>query len=365
MNRRLSLLLIAGVVGCLLTGAAGACTSFCFQDDGQWVFGKNLDWMIDDGMLVVNKSGVEKRSRVAENPAAWVSEYGSVTVNQYGREMPMGGMNEAGLVVENMWLDEIEYPAPDQRPALSVLEWVQYELDTAASVDEVAASDEVVRIRTGSQPLHFLVCDASGGCASVEFLGGRAVIHSGESMAITALTNSPYDQSASFVVRVAGDESSATFTEADYSLKRFYWAAGGVRSYQPGSGESAVEHAFGILEKVSIDRTQWSIVYDVANRRIHYKTRSNPTVKHVDVSAFDYGCDTPVKILDLQAAVSGDVTASFTDYSYEANLGLIRRAFAGTEFLRSTPDDALQQLAAYPEAMRCQPPTADSTDGTE
>ena len=35
-------------------------------------------------------------------PASWVSKYGSVTFNQYGRELPTGGMNEAGLVVETI-----------------------------------------------------------------------------------------------------------------------------------------------------------------------------------------------------------------------------------------------------------------------
>jgi penicillin V acylase-like amidase (Ntn superfamily) len=43
------------------------------------------------------------------NPAKWVSRYGSVTFNQYGCENPTGGMNEAGLVVEQMWLDESAY----------------------------------------------------------------------------------------------------------------------------------------------------------------------------------------------------------------------------------------------------------------
>jgi hypothetical protein len=350
---RLSQLLLATVVVYLLAGAAAACTSFCFQDNGQWIFGKNFDWMIEDGMFVVNKGGVAKQSFSPDHPATWVSKYGSVTVNQYGRELPMGGLNEAGLVVENMWLDETEYPAPDHRACLQELQWIQYQLDTAASVDEVVASDSTVRIQTGSQPLHFLVCDSNGGCACIEFLGGETVIHSGESMPITALTNTAYDQSTSFVADVAGDESGETFTEADYSLKRFYWAATGVQGYQADSSEPPVEHALGILQKVSVDRTQWSIVYDVASRHIHYKTRSGPLVKHFDVSAFDYGCDTPVKILDLRAPGTGDISSSFADYSYEANLKLIRSAFEGTEFLRGTPDDVLRQLGAAPEAMRC------------
>jgi choloylglycine hydrolase len=29
---------------------------------------------------------------------SWISKYGSITFNQYGREFPTGGMNEKGLV---------------------------------------------------------------------------------------------------------------------------------------------------------------------------------------------------------------------------------------------------------------------------
>ena len=54
----------------------------------------------------------------------WTSTYGSATFNQYGREFPMGAMNEAGLVVETMMLDETEYPEADSRPAINILQWI-------------------------------------------------------------------------------------------------------------------------------------------------------------------------------------------------------------------------------------------------
>ena len=48
--------------------------------------------------------------------ATWTAQYGSITFNQYGRELPTGGINEAGLVVESMALSEARYPEPDHRP---------------------------------------------------------------------------------------------------------------------------------------------------------------------------------------------------------------------------------------------------------
>src|SRR5436305_3006577 len=89
---------------CLLVNPALACTTFCLKNRGEVLFGGNYDWDIGDGLVFVNKRGVAKTAADVDspNPAKWVSEYGSVTFNQYGRENPMGGMNEAGLVVEVM-----------------------------------------------------------------------------------------------------------------------------------------------------------------------------------------------------------------------------------------------------------------------
>jgi len=71
-----------------------ACTTFCYQDGGALVFGKNYDWNVEDGLVVVNKRGVVKTAMIERGPATWTSKYGSVTFNQYGREFPSGGINE-------------------------------------------------------------------------------------------------------------------------------------------------------------------------------------------------------------------------------------------------------------------------------
>ena len=92
----LTLILIAGY------SSLYACTSFRLKDESKVVVGKNYDWIIDPGILVTNKRNMAKTAFVDpdEKPFKWVSKYGSITFNQYGREFPNGGMNEAGLVVE-------------------------------------------------------------------------------------------------------------------------------------------------------------------------------------------------------------------------------------------------------------------------
>ena len=138
---------------------ASACSTFCIPNNGKPVFGRNYDWMVEDGYVIINQRNRVKTGDSDDNPPTWVSKYGSVTFNQYGRELPCGGMNEAGLVVENMWLRESAYPPPDDRPAVSVLQWLQYQLDTCATVDEVLATDTRLRVETNESPQHYLIAD--------------------------------------------------------------------------------------------------------------------------------------------------------------------------------------------------------------
>ena len=89
-----------------------ACTTFCINKNGQLVFGRNYDWITGAGIINSNQRGLFKTSSHTgiENSISWVSKFASISFNQYGKEFPTGGMNEKGLVVELMWLDETRYP---------------------------------------------------------------------------------------------------------------------------------------------------------------------------------------------------------------------------------------------------------------
>src|SRR5690349_18507396 len=115
-----SLLLSTLLVLTLSINSSLACTTFCLRSTGRVFFGRNYDWNIGDGLIFVNKRGLAKTASGSEspNPARWISRYGSVTFNQYGRENPTGGMNEPGLVVEELWLDETEYSHDKNLPAI-------------------------------------------------------------------------------------------------------------------------------------------------------------------------------------------------------------------------------------------------------
>ena len=120
-----------------------ACTTFCLKGNHQVVLCKNLDWDFGFGMIEVNKKGLFKKAFVRgnETPIEWTSKYGSITFNQVGNEFPFGGMNEAGLVIEEASYFWTKYPAPDNRPTLNELQWIQYQLDNFSTIQEVIKSD--------------------------------------------------------------------------------------------------------------------------------------------------------------------------------------------------------------------------------
>ena len=296
---------------------ASACTTFFTNG----MFGRNYDFEIGYGLVMVNKRDARKTSQKKNKPAAWTTRFGSVTFNQFGRDTPMGGMNEQGLVVELMWLDGTRYPDADSRGELGTLEWIQYQLDTASSVAEVIASDAKVRIGAGT-PLHYLVADAKGDTAAIEFLDGKMVAHRGAK----TLANDRYADSVAMMKRGA--------------LDRFARATNGLAS------TSKPADAFALLDNVAQPHTQWSIVYDTRNRSIYWRTAQNRTQRGLSLAQLDFSCATPVQIADVDGG-------SFTSYTRERNAALVRRSVRGTSFLRDTPDAEIERSARWPEQSTC------------
>ena len=337
---------------CLSFSQTFACTTFCLKKKGEVLFGKNYDWMIGDGLVFVNKRGVAKVSHAEDftNPAKWVSKYGSVTFNQYGRENPSGGMNEAGLVIELMWLEETQYPKSDARPTVGALEWIQYQLDSSATVSDVIANSANIRI-SSKVPLHYLVNDKAGNTTTIEFLDGNLVAHRDGTLPVATLANDSYGKSLNY-----SKTTSAEKAQTSGSLDRFVRAARKTSEFdkRERSEAESVSYAFEILSNVAQERsTQWSIVYDQKRGKIHWRTLQSPQIKTIDTKTFDYSCGTAVRLYDMNANQSGDVTTKFADYTRKANRDLIERAFAGTDFLRNVPAPVKDVLASYPEQFGC------------
>jgi len=350
---RLTIVFFAFTVA--LSGApADACTSFLLKHPSGPLMAKNFDWDVADGLLVVNPRGLAKSSLVDEGakPVRWTSRYGSVTFNQYGREFPMGGMNEAGLAMEVLWLAETEYPEPGDRQSINNLQWVQYCLDSFRTVSDVVASASELAIG-GSATVHFLACDPSGNCAVIEFLDGKLVARSERTLPLPALTNNTYNDSLDYLNRTLGYGGEPVKPEGPGSLARYARAANGAHAVRSKGGDQPVNETFTVLANVAQpDSTQWSIVYELQESRIHFKTSGNKETRTVDLSKLDLDCTADPLILDLLAKGSGDVTKRLAPYSSDANLETIRAGFAA-DSVTSPPEETIQTMASYPDGLLC------------
>lgn len=335
----------------VITAPLFACSTFLLNKNGQLVFGRNYDWVSGNGIMLVNPAGLQKSSFVPGNVVAgWTSLYGSISFNQFGKEFPHGGMNEKGLVVELMWLQGTSYPATDQRDAVNELQWIQYQLDNCASIEEVIATDKKIRIdRNNAAPLHYLIADASGKAATIEFLDGKMVVHQGSELRYPVLTNSTYASSLQQL------DPATRSKEYSNSFDRFTKACNMLQQYQAGNSAVApVDYAFTMLNKVSqANYTRWSIVYDITNKKIHFITQGNAQRRSISFADFDFKCTGTSLFIDINAPLQGDVHNNFDTLSTEKNISVVRQSAQESRTQVQIPEEFIAALGAYFSNIRC------------
>lgn len=337
----------------LVPSPAEPCTTFLVSRGDELAVGKSYDWHQGQGLAFVNKRGVAKQSlplRREDPPAKWVSRHASLTFNQYGRELPNGGMNDAGLVVEVMWLDSSRYPPADARPAINELQWIQYQLDNFATVKELVAAADETRISQAYAKVHYLACDRAGDCAALELVDGELVVTHGEALAAKTLTNNTYAQSVAHLRKHQGFGGKLPIPKGPGSLERFVRAS--ALAAAPGAAPLRTE-AFRILSSVYVQgRSQWNIVYEPARLTAHFRMGATGKIKSIDLSRFDGSCATSAKFLDLSADLAGDVSERLADYRPAANRRLVERSLSGIK--HQLPAGIVDSLAKFPELLPCQ-----------
>ena len=288
-------LIVFGVIGIAQASAdAGACTVFALGDSARVIVGKNLDWEVEAGDLLINPRGRTKLSRAGD--FEWAARYGSVSFNQGGRDQPLGGMNEAGLVVEEASYWPSKYPDAEGRPAINEFEWVQTQLDRFATVDEVLAGlvDLVIEPTLGG--LHYFVADRSGAVAIIEFLDGETVVQRPD---VPVLTNDTWERSRRYLGQHAGFGGTRVAGPGPESPERFVRAATLMQTVG-----TTVEDANRVLDDVAQDDTVWSIVYDPVELAVYYRTASAPAPKFLSLRPGDFSIASAVA---LTADLAGDV----------------------------------------------------------
>lgn len=298
-----------------------ACSAFCFKHNGTF-FAKNFDWYSGDGYLIKNNKNQLKFAYGlnGDKQASWTSKYGSLTFNQIGKEFPYGGMNEKGLVVEVLWFNSSFYK-DNNNAAISELEWVQYQLDNYKTVEEVLAHINELTINPIAATLHYMIADKNGNSVVIDFIEGK-LIASKNKTNLQVVTNTSYPDLENYY-NVKG---STVDINSRSSKDRYCQIINNINH----SKTNSVQNIFDILQASSenkkIYKTYWSIVYDLENLEIHFKSFNNTNVKTVNFSDFSFNKHEPI--------IASEINLNKTDFkpfTSNKNKNLLKTAIKNFE----------------------------------
>jgi choloylglycine hydrolase len=345
------------------------CSTFLLKNGNTLIAGHNLDMpMHIPGVIVINKRGVLKKGKswdeilagkpTSNPPITWVSKYGSITFNPFCRDFPDGGMNEAGLYIEEMTLVGTNFPRDESKPKIFMCLWMQYVLDNFETVDQVIKSTSEIML--DGWGWHFFAADRQGNAASIEFVKGKPVVHRGKDLPVTVLCNTKYVEEMRTLKVFAGFGGKKPISLEDRKIPRFVHAAYMLKNFDP-SEISAIDYGFKVLDQMS-SSTQWSFLCDLKNLKAYIKTAKNKKMRYVDLKSFDLSCNTPVKMLDIHTDFPGNIEKHFQDYTLELNRSFINQAFEAlndrdfVDYLQSrgsTVKQVEERMAGYSDTTTC------------
>ena len=322
------------------------CTTFTIKTNSKLIFGRNLDVESDIGNVLINPRGLKKTAYFSieskEIPAEWTSKFGSITFNQISKDIPHGGMNEKGLVVEHLFLEESVYEQADARPALMSHQWIQYMLDNCETVHEIIESCSEVRISELDYkfPIHFNTMDRNGGRAIFEFINGKMLVYKNEDCVAGVLSNGTFENSMKQTESINSDSKNTHPTDLMNSIERFWKANQMVKKYKR---QEAIKYSFSILDEVR-NNTQRQIVYDVKNQKIHYRTNSRKDIRILSMVDFDFSgpATQTICIHDNPAIVE-----NWKNFSQKLNENMINSTCDKSEFINGILGNEKEEIANY------------------
>lgn len=291
-----------------------ACSAFMCKAENGVYLAKNFDWQHSHGYLVKNNKGVLKHAYNFKDVegVSWVSKYGSITFNQIGKEFPFGGMNQEGLVVEQLWnTDHCEYEVFKNTPFISELEWIQYQLDNYKTVDEVVKYVNQLSIAPVMATIHYFVADQTGHSVIIEFIDGETRVIENTTKQ-QWITNSSYENSEDYrkLNQFKVDKRSGT------SLDRYCHLTKSVSKLNLEQSIT-LDTVFNTLLSTKTTATQWMIAYNLTDKEITFLSRDFPNRKTIRLETFNFK-DIPTSYSNINSD-----KIVFKEYKSENNKALL------------------------------------------
>ncbi len=317
-----SLIVVSLFISFLFPSQAVACSTFQFQKGNELFFGHNLNepGMEVPGLVFINKRGILKHGRsfselTSKNEtnasnALWISQYGSVTFNNFGKDFIDGGINEVGLYIWEM-NEDADYPQNKKLPKIVHMNWMQYVLDNYSTTEEVIQSASEFQI--DGWTWHYFISDKDGNCASLEFLNGKIIVHKGATMPVQALFNMPYTREMELLKYYKGFGGQYSIDYTNSQVTRFAKTAKMLKDY---NGENPTEYCINMLKVIKVyDVPDWTVLIDAKKRIVYFKTSINSELKSFSIDDIDFSNKTNCQILDINTKSGGNVIDRFVPFS--------------------------------------------------
>jgi penicillin V acylase-like amidase (Ntn superfamily) len=321
---------------------AEACTRIFANDKGgAMLVARSMDWATTtEPVLTVFPRGLARdgghagpMTVVADNPARWTSQYGSVVTTIYGIGTA-DGINERGLAAHMLYFPPADYgPRDPAKPGVQAALCAQYALDNAATVEEALASlarIQVVKVeievhgQTQRGTVHLALEDATGDSAILEYLDGKLVVHHGREYRV--MTNAPeYDKQLELLgQRDFANPTMETQVPGNVNPRDRFQRATYYLSVltKPKTEREGIAGMFGLIRSVSIPfgapvngstfDTEYRVVSDLTDKRYFFELTTAPNVIWTDLSKLNLAEGAPVLTLNPNTIdLSGDVTSQF------------------------------------------------------
>ncbi len=300
------------------------------------VSARNFDFVSGDGYVRFSPAGMAREAQHVPQgcqPLKWTSQYASISFNKlvYKTNSPVegvydagvDGLNQAGLKIGTYFLESSGFAPDGPSTTLDIATLMQYLLDNFKNVNEALADLDSGRYRVTSTPatslevkLHLFLHDASGASAIVEFINGKTKITRAPQLPV--LTNSVYAESLEHLKNFDGFGGQQAIPGANESLDRFVRGAFYKKHLDvPDNTEEAVNDGFAVVQTLSVSPkfphgcTQWTIVTDIDNRRVYFRTLNNPSIACIDLGILVNTAKVSSDINLLRTDLSGDITGMF------------------------------------------------------
>lgn len=330
---------------------ASTCTIFSLYPNNQHWVGRTFDWAYGHGLIFTNKRNVAKNGLKllpSDISGKWKSKYGSVTFNQFGREFPTGGMNEAGLVVDALELKSSIFPGVDSRPSLNELQFIQYLLDNYSSIEQITEGLKDIRLSPVGSKLHYFACDPKK-CMTIEFINGLLVTHDTLELPISSFANNTYEEHLDYTKDfITFGGTRPIVMDSLQSLDRFTRASYNAKFIN--SAQDPVDRLFSILNDVGTTNNRWQVIYNQDEKMITFRTTAKIALQRkINLKQFNFNCHEPVYYFDLDSDSEGPINADFKNYDRAQNFAIIKKSVE----MQGLPPQLADRLAIYPEETVC------------